>query len=163
MACVPVCPTPRSQAPRLWCESVPERNRATALTPSAVPETPARVCDSVLSGSPSTLFFFFFYTVAQWFRDLGDGDGAAPEPWGKRRQLWPPRQTSLLTEAPGLGPGFSRSPGLGVTRVAYRAGESWLQGAGAPAGFSLFGLGCPPSMLALCPDPPEPVRTCARP
>lgn len=32
---------------------------------------------------------------------------------------------------------------------------------GTPAGLALLGLGCPPSSLALCPGPPEPVGICA--
>lgn len=64
-----------------------ERNKAIALIPLAIPEIPAHMYDLVLSGSPFVLFSFFFCTVAQWFRDLGDGNGAAPDPRGKRRQL----------------------------------------------------------------------------
>lgn len=78
------------------------------------------------AGSPSLLFSSFFYTVAQWFRDLGMLMRQLPILWGKGGTSGP--LANLVTHrAPGRGPGFSRSAGLGMTRVVCRAGKLWLQ------------------------------------
>jgi len=118
--------------------------------------------DFYLAGSPPV----FFCAVAQWLRDLGNGNRVPGlGTWGMAIECLP---GSLQDREAALGP----LANLSIHRVSWpwpwllqgsrmRCDLGWLRGTGAPAGPAFFGLGCPPSSPTVGPRPPGPAGTWA--